>query len=216
MNNLKRIKRFDVNKTVVMGDVTGAGEWVTGLVTATTKSTVTFQPDDGSEEVTMNRVDLYKPETEAPSQAPKAEPIDGDIVDLSDLEEEEGDSEEDEEEDEEDEGVRIRPNHENYKSFSNAPTVSGRASYDTDDYVAGALRGMTVAQVYETAYKVLKSCEVETIGRGSKKVKVTRANLEARYAHLKNVGMQRMCLGNLIRGTYRQLALDPAEEMEAL
>lgn len=209
---MQKVRQFVVNKTRVMADVTGTGEWLAGVVTATDRKNVTFQPDDGSEVVTIARTECYKPEDmsgEVPKSKGSTLNKDAEVVESADLDN-------DEDEDEELNGsVRIRPDHQRYMSHKNTPTQSGRDSYDTSDFVADVLRGMTIKQVQEITYKVLKQCEVETIGRGKVKAAVTRKLIAQRYSHL-NLGMQRMCLGNLIRGTYRSLGVDPQEEMQEL
>lgn len=68
--------------------------------------------------------------------------------------------------------------------YERTKTASGNASLDSGDSVAKKLRGVELADVYKQAAKVLG----EPI-----------ATLKSRYAHL-NVGMQRMNLGNRIRG----------------
>jgi hypothetical protein len=63
-------------------------------------------------------------------------------------------------------------------------TPSGRRAMDCDDDISKALRGMDIDQVYATAALNLECPEDE---------------LRAKYGHL-NIGMQRMNLGNRIRG----------------
>lgn len=206
------IKRFDVNKTRVSADVTGAGEWLEGLVIATTKSTVTFQPDDGSEPVTIRRSECFKPEPKDKESKPVAAadtlPDSAKVVELENLES-------DDEEEEDDDGALIRPDHSRYKHFETT-TPSGRKSYDTDDFVAKTLRGLTVAEVEDVLLRVLNQCEIKHIGCGKKKVEVNAENITKRYANLSNEGMRRMCMGNLIRGTYQRMGLSAEDEMPEL
>lgn len=68
--------------------------------------------------------------------------------------------------------------------YAKAVSASGNASLDNGDETAKKLRGAELDDVYGTASKVL-----------GESVKV----LKARYKHL-NPGMQRMNLGNRIRG----------------
>jgi hypothetical protein len=68
--------------------------------------------------------------------------------------------------------------------YARVKSASGNASLDNGDAVAKQLRELTIDDVYSRASKVLKE-------------PVTA--LKARYKHL-NVGMQRMNLGNRIRG----------------
>lgn len=67
---------------------------------------------------------------------------------------------------------------------SDIKTPSGRRTIDCADDVAANLRGMEIDQVYATAALNLE---------------VSEESLRAQYGHL-NIGMQRMNLGNRIRG----------------
>lgn len=78
-------------------------------------------------------------------------------------------------------------------------TQSGRACVDTGDTTARDLRGLTIEQVYRYTYRALHVCDITTIGRGAKRVTIEPGVLEARYGKL-NLGLQRMALGNIIRG----------------
>ena len=71
-----------------------------------------------------------------------------------------------------------------YTRHADVKTASGAASIDNGDEVAEMLRGMDLDATYAKASKVLELPE---------------ADLRAKYAHL-NLGMQRMNLGNRIRG----------------
>ena len=68
-------------------------------------------------------------------------------------------------------------------------TPSGRPSLDCNDNLASQLRGKRIEEVYKLAYSVHES----------KNMAVLSGQLERRYSHLKK-GVQRMALGNLIRG----------------
>lgn len=72
----------------------------------------------------------------------------------------------------------------NFASYTKHKTATGNASYDNNDPVAAKLRGMDLSAIYAEASKVLG---------------VTQKDLHTKYDHL-NVGMQRMNLGNRIRG----------------
>jgi hypothetical protein len=63
-------------------------------------------------------------------------------------------------------------------------TANGNPSIDCGDKVASALRGMTLADVYEHV---------------AKKANLPLSGLKKRFNHL-NPGMQRMNLGNVLRG----------------
>lgn len=71
-----------------------------------------------------------------------------------------------------------------YHRDKEVKTVSGNASVDCNDDVAAKLRGWSLAKVYTAVAKQIKEPE---------------ASLKKKYGHL-NVGMQRMNLGNRLRG----------------
>ena len=85
-------------------------------------------------------------------------------------------------------------------------TNSGRPTVDIDDVVAKALRGDDLEVLYPRVAAWLQLMGRETIGRGAKKMEVTEENLRIRYSRL-NVGMQRMNLGNILRGALNDLGL---------
>jgi len=72
-------------------------------------------------------------------------------------------------------------------------TAGGNTTIDNGDKLAAKLRGMDIDAVYKEAATVLNAALEE----GEKKTSV--ADLKARYGKL-NVGMQRMNLGNRMRG----------------
>lgn len=92
-------------------------------------------------------------------------------------------------------------------------TNSGRPTVDIDDVVAKALRGDDLEVLYPRVAAWLQAMGRETIGRGSKKMEVTEENLRQRYSRL-NVGMQRMNLGNILRGAMNDLGLEELPEIE--
>ncbi|WQY99597.1 hypothetical protein [Acinetobacter phage pB23] len=85
-------------------------------------------------------------------------------------------------------------------------TNSGRPTVDIDDVVAKALRGDDLEVIYPKVAAWLKALGRDTVGRGSKKMEVTEDNLRTRYGKL-NVGMQRMNLGNILRGAMNDLGI---------
>lgn len=89
--------------------------------------------------------------------------------------------------------VRIKPD---LTKYVNGVSGSGKKTKRSDDPVAAALDGFTVEEVCAVA---------------SKMTDVTQKDLMAKYAHL-NVGMQRMNLGNRIRGAVAKL--DKAHEAD--
>jgi hypothetical protein len=89
------------------------------------------------------------------------------------------------------EGVRVRPDISNYQK---ARASSGALSHHNGDPVATAVEGATPEEVYSLAASVLE---------------VDVSELEDKYKHL-NIGMQRMNLGNRMRGVVNKL--NKAEE----
>lgn len=72
-------------------------------------------------------------------------------------------------------------------NYTPCVAASGRASKDNDDMVAQKLRGQDLRLVYK-----IVAAEIE----------VSVTELKAKYGHL-NPGQQRMCLGNRLRGHYK-------------
>jgi len=95
---------------------------------------------------------------------------------------------------EEDKPVRIKPNLETYV---NGVSGSGKKTKRSDHPVAKALDGFTLDETYQVASKM---CDISVKG------------LQNKYGHL-NVGMQRMNLGNRIRGAVQRL--DKAHEADS-
>lgn len=93
----------------------------------------------------------------------------------------------------EEKAVRIKPDLEKYV---NGVSGSGKKTKRTNDPVAEALDGFTVEEVANVAARM---CDIPA------------KDLIAKYAHL-NVGMQRMNLGNRIRGAVAKL--DKAHESD--
>jgi len=89
--------------------------------------------------------------------------------------------------------VEIKPNLEKYV---NGISGSGKRTKRADDPIAAALDGFTLDETY---------------GVASRMTDVTIKDLQAKYGHL-NVGMQRMNLGNRIRGAVAKL--DAAHEQD--
>ena len=73
-------------------------------------------------------------------------------------------------------------------------TAAGRASLDSNDAVARELRGVALDAVYRRAAELLKR-----VGKEPGRVSSIEAELRRRYGKL-NAGLQRMSLGNRIRG----------------
>lgn len=87
-------------------------------------------------------------------------------------------------------------------------TESGRPTIDRDDAVAQVLRSLSLAETYAYVARVMLELEIETIGSGSRKMETGEADFRARYGHL-NPGMQRMNLGNVLRGVLNRLGIEP-------
>lgn len=112
-----------------------------------------------------------------------------------------------------DKEAKIVPDMTRY-TVGKGTTVTGRKTIDIDDYVADKLRGLDLEEIYSYTAAVLAELGVEYIGTGSKKMHCGLGDLKARYNHL-NVGMQRMNLGNLLRGTMRRLGMETLPEVDA-
>jgi len=123
--------------------------------------------------------------------------------------------------------VRLHPNKDNY-IIGLSTTESGRDTMDINDDVAGHLRGLPVEDVYDKVS--LELCEMD------QKHWFSKANAKAwkdfdkkderddcyeklltflwkKYSHL-NLGMQRMNLGNLLRGAINRSG-DTSKDEEA-
>lgn len=155
------------------------GQWVVGCITDRNGDSVMVETRIGDTQP-MAKSDLYKA-TKAEYEAWGAESIG--ISDDIEIDDEEID-------------VRLNPNHERYTRHVTT-TASGRACYDISDYVASVLRGLNMEDTYHAVSIYLSQCgEPKTI-----------AELEAKYTHL-NAGMQRMNLGNLLRGAMKRNGIE--------
>lgn len=74
-------------------------------------------------------------------------------------------------------------------------TPTGKATVDIDDQAARMLRGLDLDAVYKTAASKIAHISGEKVGE-------TEADLRKKYKHL-NPGMQRMNVGNVLRGALR-------------
>ncbi len=81
----------------------------------------------------------------------------------------------------------VKPDLTRYTIHKEQKTASGRPAIDTDDEIARELRGLDLLETYSKAATVLG---------------IPEEQLRAQYEHL-NPGMQRMNLGNRIRGHLR-------------
>lgn len=108
--------------------------------------------------------------------------------------------------------AKVRPDMDRYK-VGLGVTARGRATVDIDDVVASTLRGLDLEDVYRYVSAMLEKLGVEHIGSGKNKTLCGLADLHARYDHL-NTGMQRMNLGNVLRGTMRRLQMESLPKIE--
>lgn len=93
----------------------------------------------------------------------------------------------------------VNPDLARYVTSAEVKTASGRKAIDVNDGVASKLRGLDLADTYRAA--------AEATGE-------SMAGLKRKYEHL-NPGMQRMNLGNLIRGAASKAARE-AEKAKAV
>lgn len=95
-------------------------------------------------------------------------------------------------------GTVVRPNTENYTKIK---TASGNSSLHNGDVVASTLASLTLGETFQAAVAmgVEPKKEFDTLGQ--------------QYGHL-NLGMQRMNLGNRIRGIIAQLNKGNAKDIE--
>lgn len=107
--------------------------------------------------------------------------------------------------------AKITPNMNNYV-VGKGTTASGRATIDRDDVVARKLRGMDLEEIYRYVADVLFELNITTVGAGKNKTECGYGDLKDRYHHL-NVGMQRMNLGNLLRGAMKRLNMENLPEV---
>lgn len=111
--------------------------------------------------------------------------------------------------------VRLHPDKERYvKGLS--LTATGRDTFDIDDYVAGLLRGLDIDSLYEKVVEVLLGISPTCWFSKATDSAYQQSGLTLddflgeRYSHL-NPGMQRMNLGNLLRGALKRAAADGQE-----
>lgn len=224
MAKFETVKRATIGN-LVKSDVTGFDEWIVGRITAsdTKKGTISYQPADGSEEITIKRYNAYKA-TQAEHDMQKAQPdltiskakLDEvlntaanvalgrstgkaterttEAVEYSEAILAAEEPVEGEEDGKEEPLSRIKKYVKNYETVL---ASSGKKSKDSGDRVAVELRGLTLDAVYGLVAGALYMQTDELI---------------TKYCHL-NEGQQRMCLGNRLRGLYRRL--EAAEEEAA-
>lgn len=233
MTKLINVKRATVGQ-LVKADVSGFGEWLVGTIVSWTKTSVTFAPADGTEEVTVARTECYKAtqaEFDAQAPATPAEPAKkvkpATQEQLADLF-----GEDEEFEDTDDTKFTKKPTGKVYRSVTGVLWTheDGVVGHDTDEEEEHPLKKIReYAKHYETCLaasgkkskdngdqvahmlrgKTLE--EVYTIA--SDMMDVEFEDLVARYAHL-NDGQQRMCVGNRLRGYIRKLEAEEGDSEE--
>ena len=113
------------------------------------------------------------------------------------------DEEPTEEVEEDEQEIRLKFDLTKYKRTEDVRTKAGRASLDNDDSVAQYLRGKDLENLYGFVSK-----HVSTL-RDSE---IPVDQLKDRYKHL-NPGMQRMNLGNLLRGAMSSVGITSLEDL---
>jgi len=105
--------------------------------------------------------------------------------------------------------VRLNPNHENYVKGLNV-TVNGNDTYDINDLTAVALRGMDIKDAYIKAAELMmieiprESWFSPKMDREYRKSGKSLAEfLSSRWSE-RNLGMQRMNLGNVLRAAFNR------------
>ena len=107
----------------------------------------------------------------------------------------------------EDNGVRIRPDWSKYTRHNDVKTASGKATIDIDDLVAGALRGLNPDDLYDTVARYIQKINETAVDAKGLEALDTVEKLRAKYGHL-NPGMQRMNLGNRLRGALARAGME--------
>lgn len=103
--------------------------------------------------------------------------------------------------------VRIRPDWSRYTRHTGITTKSGKTVIDNNDYVAGILRGLNLDDAYDTVARYIRAINETAIDAKDLETLDTVDKLRAKYGHL-NPGMQRMNLGNKLRGAMARAGID--------
>lgn len=100
--------------------------------------------------------------------------------------------------------VKIEPDISKYVRH-NIKTASGKKKMDNNDDVSKLLRSCpTIVDVYAKVFEVLDMMKMNKFSNLEEMVK--------KYEHL-NVGQQRMCAGNLIRGAKKKIGIENLDEI---
>jgi hypothetical protein len=111
---------------------------------------------------------------------------------------------------EETQRVRIRPDWSRYTRHTGITTQSGKTVIDINDYVAGILRGLNLDDAYGTVARYIRAINETATDAKDLETLDTVDKLRAKYGHL-NPGMQRMNLGNKLRGAMARAGIDTLE-----
>lgn len=154
----------------------------------------------------------YKLTRETFEKAMNNEPEEVEMEEVNELESAEIEETEEMEEVEEPEleeirGVRIHPDWSKYVRHTGITTQSGKTVIDIDDYVAGILRGLNLNDTYDTVARYIRAINETAVDAKGLEVLDTIDKLQAKYSHL-NPGMQRMNLGNKLRGAMARAGID--------
>jgi hypothetical protein len=99
---------------------------------------------------------------------------------------------------------KIKPNLDKYTKH-NTRTSSGRKKIDNNDPVSEALRNCKdMDETYDRVADLIYQIEPTK--------KVIPQDLKDKYSHL-NIGQQRMCLGNLVRGAMKRNGIETLDNM---
>lgn len=108
--------------------------------------------------------------------------------------------------------VRIHPDWSRYVRHTGITTQSGKTVVDIDDYVAGILRGLNLDDTYDTVARYIQKINETAVDSKGMETLDTIEKLRAKYGHL-NPGMQRMNLGNKLRGALARAGMDTLPEI---
>lgn len=103
--------------------------------------------------------------------------------------------------------VRIRPDWSRYTRHTGITTWSGKTVIDINDHVAEVLRGLNLDDTYDTVARYIRKINETAIDAKGLETLDTIDKLQAKYGHL-NSGMQRMSLGNKLRGAMARAGID--------
>lgn len=188
----------------VQGPDSDTGEWRIGRIIDKVAGGLII-----TGEFTIPKNRAYKLAREAFEKAMNNEPEEVETEEINELEpiEIEEMEEVEETELEEVQRVRIRPDWSRYTRHTGITTQSGKTVIDINDHVAGILRGLHLDDAYDTVARYIRKINETAIDAKSLETLDTVDKLQAKYGHL-NPGMQRMNLGNKLRGAMARAGID--------